>query len=72
MKILLTAILLFFTVFLSAQDFGVSAEIRPRFESKHGQKTLLEPGADGTNFISQRTRLNFNFSHHRITNPKKS
>ena len=38
----------------------------PRFENKHGQKRLVAPGADRTNFISQRTRLNFNFSHQKI------
>ncbi len=44
-----------------AQQLDISAELRPRYENKHGFKTLLETDADGSNFISQRTRLNFDF-----------
>lgn len=44
-----------------AQQFDLSAEVRPRYENKHGAKTLLETDADGSNFVSQRTRLNFDF-----------
>lgn len=66
MRKLLTVTLLFFTIVLSAQDFGISAEIRPRYENAHGIKTLIEPGQDGANFISQRTRLNFNFLYNKI------
>ena len=49
-----------------AQQFDLSAEIRPRFENKHGYGSLLATDADGANFISQRSRLNFNFSHDKI------
>jgi len=49
------------TTTLSAQQLDISAELRPRFENKHGFKTLLDTDADGSNFISQRTRLNFDF-----------
>lgn len=44
-----------------AQQFNVSAELRPRYENKHGFKTLLNTNEDGSNFVSQRTRLNFLF-----------
>lgn len=44
-----------------AQQLDISAELRPRYENKHGFGTLLETDADGSNFISQRTRLNFDF-----------
>lgn len=44
-----------------AQQLDISAELRPRYENKHGFKTLLETDADGANFVSQRTRLNFDF-----------
>ena len=50
-----------FTLFVSAQEFTLSAELRPRYENQHGFKTLLETDADGANFISQRTRVNFDF-----------
>ncbi len=51
---------------LTAQQFDMSAEVRPRYENKHGYKTLLPTDADGSNFVSQRTRLNFNFKHEKI------
>ena len=51
---------------LTAQQFDLSAEIRPRFESKNGYGTLLETNADGSNFISQRSRLNFNFENEKV------
>ena len=50
----------------SAQQFNLQAELRPRYENKHGFQTLLNTGADGTNFISQRTRLNFTFKQDKI------
>lgn len=65
-KLLISTLLLFFTIILNAQEFGISAEIRPRYENKHGQKTLLETDDDGTNFVSQRTRLNVDFSYNKI------
>ncbi|WP_142784877.1 alginate export family protein [Changchengzhania lutea] len=46
-----------------AQQFDLSAELRPRYENKHGYQTLIEKDADGSNFISQRTRLNFEFKN---------
>ncbi len=63
----------YFTLFVTlivttnyAQQFDLSAEIRPRFENKHGYGSLLATDADGANFISQRSRLNFNFSQDKI------
>lgn len=49
-----------------AQQFDVSAEIRPRYENKHGFGTLLNTDADGSNFVSQRTRLNFDFVNNKM------
>lgn len=62
---------LIFLVVLSAtpifaQQFDLSAEIRPRYENRHGFQTLIEKDADGANFVSQRTRLNFNFQQEKI------
>ena len=60
---------LFVTLFvttLTAQQFDLSAELRPRFENRHGYKTLISDGVDGANFVSQRTRLNFNFQQEKI------
>jgi len=49
-----------------AQQFGISAELRPRYENKHGYKSLLPTDAKGANFISQRTRLNFNYKNDKL------
>ncbi|HKJ06753.1 MAG TPA: hypothetical protein VJ970_04745, partial [Flavobacteriaceae bacterium] len=51
---------------ITAQQFKLSAELRPRFENRHGYKTILNDDVDGANFISQRSRLNFNFSQNKI------
>ncbi len=66
MKNLLIILSFCFTSIVTAQEFNVSAELRPRFENKHGFGTLLETEADGTNFVSQRTRLNFGFFYNKI------
>ncbi|MBQ0768024.1 MAG: alginate export family protein [Bizionia sp.] len=46
-----------------AQDFEVSAELRPRFEYRNGYKTLPVDSLDAAAFVSQRTRLNFDYKH---------
>ena len=51
---------------ISAQQFDLSAEIRPRYENKHGYKTLINNDTDGSNFVSQRTRLNFGFKNEKL------
>ncbi len=60
-KIIFLFALVLFGTTLFAQKFDVSAEVRPRFESRHGYKTLIGKDVDGANFISQRTRLNFKY-----------
>jgi len=46
-----------------AQSFEVSAELRPRFEYRNGYKTLPVDSLDAATFVSQRTRLNFDYKH---------
>ena len=46
-----------------AQSVKISAELRPRYEFRHGYKTLFPDDASAANFISQRTRLNGFFSN---------
>ena len=58
------ASLMMFTTY--AQQFDLSAELRPRYENKHGYKTLLATDADGSNFVSQRTRLNFGYKNEKL------
>ena len=62
----LTLFVTLFVTTLTAQQFDLSAELRPRFENRHGYKTILEDGVDGANFVSQRTRLNFNFKQDKL------
>ena len=46
-----------------AQTVNISAELRPRFEYRHGYKTLFPDDTKPANFISQRTRLNGFFAN---------
>jgi len=64
--IYLSLLSVFFATSIYAQQFNISAEIRPRFENRHGYKTLINKGIDGANFISQRSRLNFNFKNNKL------
>ncbi len=50
-----------FTTVLNAQEFNLSAEIRPRYEYRHGFKKPILPLDDAASFVSQRTRLNVGF-----------
>jgi len=65
-KIFLIALVFLTGYFINAQNFELSAEIRPRFESRHGYKTLIKSGEEAASFISQRTRLNFNFQQEKL------
>ena len=65
-----TLLFIFVTVFMFvlasdifAQTVNISAEIRPRFEYRHGYKTLFPDNANPATFISQRTRLNGFFAN---------
>ena len=59
-------LLLFLVLILSlssvSQTFELSAQIRPRAEYRHGYKSLIDDGVDPAFIISQRTRLNINYS----------
>jgi len=60
-QILLAFFVVLFTTPFFAQEFDLSGELRPRFENKNGYKTLRTEGDGAGTFISQRTRLNFDF-----------
>ncbi len=59
-------ILVIFATSLTAQEIGISGELRPRYEYRHGFKTLASPENDAANFISQRTRLNMDYKSDRF------
>jgi len=65
-KILLTLFVVIFATNLSAQQFDLSAELRPRYENTFGIKTLRTKGQEANNFVSQRTRLNFDFKQDKL------
>jgi len=46
-----------------AQEVKISAELRPRYERRHGYKTLIPDDVKAANFVSQRTRLNAFFAN---------
>lgn len=46
-----------------AQSVKISAEIRPRYEFRHGYRTLIPDDTKPANFVSQRTRLNAYFAN---------
>lgn len=52
------------TVF--AQEFGVDLQLRPRVEYRHGYKTLVPDNVDAATFVSQRSRLNFNYGSEKL------
>lgn len=65
-KLFFVALLTVGSGVVNAQQFDISAEIRPRYGNKHGYKTLIDEDTDGSNFISQRTRLNFGFKNEKL------
>ena len=50
-----------------AQELDVNLQLRPRFEYRNGFKTPMVNGEDATSFISQRSRLNFNYKQEKLT-----
>src|SRR6187551_2690368 len=45
-----------------AQEFDANLQIKPRYEFRNGYKAPIPYGETPAQFISQRTRLNLNFS----------
>ena len=55
----------FFIANVNAQ-LKIDAELRPRFEYRHGYKTLFPDNTDPAAFVSQRTRLNAGFKNDKL------
>ncbi|MCG2431531.1 alginate export family protein [Aequorivita xiaoshiensis] len=64
-KKLLFVILMLGVVNVYSQ-FTLDAELRPRFELRHGYKTLYPNNVDPAAFVSQRTRLNFEYKTQKL------
>ena len=63
MKKFLYPLVFLFAIFFTggdviAQSVTISGEVRPRYEYRHGFRTIMPDGQDAASFISQRTRLN--------------
>lgn len=66
MKHFLLFALLFCSTLIIAQDFELHAELRPRYENKHGYGSLFSKNDAAANFVSQRSRLNFKFKNENL------
>ncbi len=49
-----------------AQELDANLQIRPRYEYRNGFKSPMSNGEDATSFVSQRSRLNFNFKQEKL------
>ncbi len=68
MKFMKGIAVLFF-IFLMANvkaQLKIDTELRPRFEYRHGYKTLFPDNTDPAAFVSQRTRLNAGFKNEKL------
>lgn len=66
MKYLAIILCLGFGINGFAQNFEISAQLRPRFEYRHGYKTLFQDGEDAAAFVSQRSRLNLGYTSEKL------
>jgi hypothetical protein len=44
-----------------AQELDANLQLRPRYEYRNGFKSLISNDDKATSFVSQRSRLNFNY-----------
>lgn len=49
-----------------AQELDANLQLRPRYEYRNGFKELMKDGSLPTSFVSQRSRLNFNFKQEKL------
>ncbi|WP_111318423.1 alginate export family protein [Algoriphagus chordae] len=67
-KILLLILISIFTVKIAdAQEFTLDADIRPRFEYRHGFGDLFPDNAKPAAFVTQRSRLNMGFTDEKLS-----
>lgn len=66
MKLKLLAAFSLISAGVSAQQFNISAELRPRFEFRNGYGTLTPDNQDPAAFISQRSRINLDFKKDKL------
>lgn len=52
---------------LKAQEFTLDADIRPRFEYRHGFGSLFPDEGNPAAFVTQRSRLNLRFKDEKLS-----
>jgi len=57
---------IFTSVHLTAQSLEVDADLRARFEYRHGYNNLFPDNADAAAFVNQRTRLNIGYKAEKL------
>lgn len=66
-SLLLLYLFLFFTsINLTAQSLNISADLRARFEYRHGYNNLFPDNANPAAFVNQRTRLNIGYESEKL------
>ncbi|MBT32138.1 MAG: hypothetical protein CMO01_20960 [Thalassobius sp.] len=65
-KITLIVVFTLLIQLVKAQTFTADADIRPRFEYRHGFNSLFPDDADPAAFVAQRSRLNFGFTDDKL------
>ncbi|MGO1752379.1 MAG: alginate export family protein [Psychroflexus sp.] len=63
---LLFSLICFVSISVSYAQLTVDAELRPRYEYRHGYKTLFSDDVDASSFVSQRTRLNIDYQSEKL------
>jgi|CXWL01.1.fsa_nt_gi hypothetical protein len=61
-NILLTILLFLTTLKTTAQQLDVTADLRMRYEYRHGFSTLIADTQQSANFVAQRSRLNIDYT----------
>jgi len=65
-KHILTILCIIVVQSLTAQGFKISGELRPRAEVRNGYKHLMLPGSEMAFFVSQRSRINFDYDKEKL------
>lgn len=65
-KLIVLFMIALFSVPSFAQEFNLSGEIRPRYENRYGYSSLRSEGDKAGNFISQRSRINFDLKNEKL------
>ncbi|MEP0266633.1 hypothetical protein [Dokdonia sp.] len=63
---LLCVLLIFITIDVTAQTLNIDADVRARFEYRHGYNNLFPDDTEPAAFVQQRTRLNIGYKAEKL------